>query len=60
LVSQLAAVERQGVLILCHTEIVEAIERTRFAPSPKEILNHWRKRSLLQVMTEGVGPAPVA
>jgi hypothetical protein len=54
LVPQLAAAERQGVLVLCHTEVVEAIEQTRFTPNPREILNRWRQRPLLNVLTQGL------
>jgi hypothetical protein len=54
LVAQLSALEKQGILILCHAEIVDAIEQTLVAPAPQEILRRWRQRPLQQILTRGI------
>jgi hypothetical protein len=53
LVRQLASAEKQGVLVLCHPEIVDAIERTQLTPNAEDVLRRWRERPLLSVLTRG-------
>jgi Holliday junction resolvase len=57
LLSQVTALEKQGVLLLCQADVAEAIEQTRFAAAPQEILDRWRRRALREVMTQGLAPS---
>jgi hypothetical protein len=54
LVSQLSALEKQGIIILCQADIVHAIDRTRWVAAPREILRYWKLRPLEQVLTHGI------
>jgi len=53
--SDFKVAEKHGILVLCRTEIEEAIERTRLTPNADATLRHWRERQLRELLSHGFG-----
>ena len=52
--AQLRSAERQGVLILCGSDILNALELTQFTPNADDTLRLWRQRPLLHLLSHGL------
>lgn len=46
--------EKHSILVLSRSELDHAIERSKFAPDPNGLLQHWRRLPLTRLMTEGL------